>query len=452
MSKDPLSEEILSRIFKTDLKNPDRLTKREDKNHEFKESFNVNNMALYLKTMSAFANNDGGYLIFGVKDRPRLLLGLNDKSLQQFNELPVEKLTELLNEYFSPSIDWEPCVFKFKGKNFGIFYIYPLQNKPAICKKSHDSQNNKYALKEADIYYRYSGRSERIKYAELIKIIEEKRRKEEKQWLHFLMKAARIGVENASVIDIDKGQILEGGNRIVIDEELLGKIRFIKEGQFVEKAGSPTLRLIGDIQTIETGRVLYSGTKKVVKAIEQTDIIETFLRNDIVDNPIEYIKKICSSTTGYLPVYYYIALANLSRERALEIINDTVARGQAKKLLYEKIKNFTQVKQKFFPNKETATSIKRQQFAKYWIEKQIPKDISSEDIKPCINSVTYLSSDDVLRNLVYLKERLLELYKMYYETADSNLASVFREVFCYIDSVEYFCHVPIEGNDINKTN
>ena len=76
---------------------------------------------------------------------------------------------------------------------------------------------------------------------------------------------------------------------------------------------------------------------------------------------------------------------------------------------------FKQLKQKFFPNKETATSIKRQQFAKYWIEKQIPKDISSEDIKPCINSVTYLSSDDVLRNLVYLKERLLELYKMYYE-------------------------------------
>ena len=35
----PLSEEILSSIFKTSPKHPDRLIKREDTNHEFKEYF-----------------------------------------------------------------------------------------------------------------------------------------------------------------------------------------------------------------------------------------------------------------------------------------------------------------------------------------------------------------------------------------------------------------------------
>lgn len=65
---DPLSEDVLSKIFKTSLSQPDMLIKREDKNHEFKESFNMASMAMYFKTIAAFANNDGGYLIFGVKD------------------------------------------------------------------------------------------------------------------------------------------------------------------------------------------------------------------------------------------------------------------------------------------------------------------------------------------------------------------------------------------------
>lgn len=64
----PLDENELFKIFKTSAKYPDRLIKREDKNHEFKASFNMANAAMYLKTIAAFANNEGGYIIFGVQD------------------------------------------------------------------------------------------------------------------------------------------------------------------------------------------------------------------------------------------------------------------------------------------------------------------------------------------------------------------------------------------------
>ena len=57
---------------------------RESSEIEFKESFNFGNMPKYSKTMAAFANNKGGYILFGIKDSPRELIGTDkdkDKNL-----------------------------------------------------------------------------------------------------------------------------------------------------------------------------------------------------------------------------------------------------------------------------------------------------------------------------------------------------------------------------------
>ena len=78
---DPVSVEKLSRIFKTSKSNPNRIISREGSTVEFKESFNMGGMAQYFKTMASFANNMGGYIIFGVGDKPRELLGLGKNSL-----------------------------------------------------------------------------------------------------------------------------------------------------------------------------------------------------------------------------------------------------------------------------------------------------------------------------------------------------------------------------------
>ena len=51
-------------------------------------------MAQYFKTIAAFANNAGGYIIFGVGDKPRRLLGLRDRNLAQFEELKVQEFTK----------------------------------------------------------------------------------------------------------------------------------------------------------------------------------------------------------------------------------------------------------------------------------------------------------------------------------------------------------------------
>lgn len=60
-------------------------------------------------------------------------------------------------------------------------------------------------------------------------------------------KIGTIGPQNIHLLDTYKGELHTGNGKILLDKELLDKIKFIKEGHFVEKEGAPTLKLIGEI-------------------------------------------------------------------------------------------------------------------------------------------------------------------------------------------------------------
>jgi len=336
---EPLSLKNLNNIFRTSKRDPSRIVNREGTKMEFKESYNHGNMAQYFKTMAAFANNSGGHIIFGVGDNPRRLVGLKDKSLAQFEGLKVEDLTKYLFDYFSPEIKWEHRTFEYHDMSFGVIYVHELLRKPCICKKHYDANNNKYSLKEGDIYYRYGGRSERIHYEELMAIIEKARRDEEKQWLEFMKKAARIGVEGAALLDLNTGQLSGNSGSVFIDRDLLDKISFIQEGKIVEEDGSPAFRIIGDVTPISPGKIIVKeSTKTVVRAIEPSDIIRAFLQNLTVDEPLEYVKIICSALSANYPIYFFLQQANATIQDALSLVDGTTSRSNAKRKLIERLK------------------------------------------------------------------------------------------------------------------
>jgi len=229
-----------------EVKDDGRLRHRESKRLEFKANFNFNSMNQYSKTFASFANSTGGIIIFGIKDTPREPIGMTNEN---FENIDTEQIANFLNTHFAPEIKWEMYSFFINDKNFGVFIIEESKNKPVMCTK----ETKKQITNEGEIYYRYSGRSEKIKYADLKSIFDTNKEIEQKKWMEHIESIAKIGPQNIALIDILRGNIENTKDKqIVIDKELLKEITLIQEGKFVEKDGAPALKLIGSVEGVET--------------------------------------------------------------------------------------------------------------------------------------------------------------------------------------------------------
>lgn len=164
---------------------------RESSTVEFRENFNFLNMAEYSRIMASFANKSGGYIIFGIKDSPRKITGINP---DKFNEIPQEKITSFLLEYFNPEIKWDIGVVEHNGVYIGYIYTSEAESKPIICKKNKDN-----IIKTGEIYYRYRAETRNIEFGELKAIIDEIKEKERQNWLRVFKDTARIGPENVVI-------------------------------------------------------------------------------------------------------------------------------------------------------------------------------------------------------------------------------------------------------------
>ncbi len=239
-----MTEEKFKKLI--EVKNDGRLKHRESKKLEFKANFNFNSMNQYSKTFASFANSSGGVIIFGIKDSPREPIGMTNEN---FENIDAEQISNFLNTHFAPEIRWEMYSFSINEKKFGIFIIEESKNKPVMCIK----ETKKQVTNEGEIYYRYSGRSEKIKYADLKNIFDENKAIEQKKWMEHIENIAKVGPQNIALIDLLRGNIKNTKDKqIVIDKKLLKEINLIQEGKFVEKDGAPALKLIGDVEGVET--------------------------------------------------------------------------------------------------------------------------------------------------------------------------------------------------------
>jgi hypothetical protein len=204
---------------------------------------------------------------FGVKDAPRQLIGLKSNNFETFDPA---KLTNALNERFSPEIHWESYPSLQRGLKIGIFYFAEAIQKPVVCTK------NGGCLQQGAIYYRYQGRSEAIRYPELRRILDEEKARERHLWMKQLRKISEAGVDHVAILDLQSGEVSGANGKFYISDDLLPKLQFIREGQFVESEGALALRLIGDLQPTE-GPVIQS-TVQIPTPIREQQVIAAFLR------------------------------------------------------------------------------------------------------------------------------------------------------------------------------
>jgi hypothetical protein len=76
----------------------------------------------------------------------------------------------------TPELEWDRHRHELSGRIYGILYFHESRNKPVICRRRSDDGK---LLKEGEIYYRDKVRTQTIRYAELMELIDERPKHEQ---------------------------------------------------------------------------------------------------------------------------------------------------------------------------------------------------------------------------------------------------------------------------------
>lgn len=427
-AKTPFSKEDLNEIFKISRTDPDRVISRESTSLEFKESFGWASLPKYLKTSAAYANAKGGYIVFGIANQPHRLCGLSGAHLKLFEDIDPERMSGNFNEHFAPEIEWTIQESELQGKVFGLLYIHEAGDKPVVCTKNAGKE-----LKESDIYYRYRGRSDRIKYPELRAILEVKRETEQRLWMQHLENIARVGVREAGIFDLHTGSVTGSGGSFLIDESLLSQLSLIKEGEFSVVKGKPTLKLIGHVEPL-AGSVIGTAKKQIVrtKGIRTADIVLSTLNYENVPEPAEYTKQICFESTAFLPIYYFIKKSGMTLDETVEMLEGVVSRSATRRRLIERLKSGN-TQELAIPNGSTTAATRKRKYAEALRNKKVNTDLSGKELEYCIQAIRGLTTDEVKANSKQIREILRTWFNKHYASAKGPLADNLRRAICWVD-------------------
>jgi hypothetical protein len=419
-SFEPFSESALKRILRVTDSSPDLLHCRESTYLEFKESFNWAGCAKYARTCAAFANTRGGYLVFGIADKARRVVGLQTTA---FDNRDPATITQYFNEHFSPEIKWDAISRDFSGHRLGIIYTHENTAKPVICTRTDQD------IQDGVIYYRYRGRTSAIRHAELRSVIDEVRQKDQDLWLHHIQNMAKIDVRKTGILDLASGTVTDPAGSFVIDESLLDRISVIRESQSGVKTGAPTIRIIGDAEAIPRGTILPTRTIFKTRTLRTPQIIQAFLDQTKVSNPKDYLEGACFETHAYLPIYYFIRLARITRDDTIKLITRTKSTSWAKDSLIRRLTGPDGLRYAEFSEQTHArlAPIRHQ-----LLGKMFNSDIPDAQIVSALQAVRTLHNRQV--DPTYLCPLLKKWFDAHYaDPAKKSLAWELRQAICFVD-------------------
>ncbi|WP_037349055.1 helix-turn-helix domain-containing protein [Sediminibacter sp. Hel_I_10] len=395
---------------------------------EFKESFHSprhKDKKLH-KWIASFANANGGLIIYGVKNNGELV-GLKNDKLQDFDN---KDLSQELLDYFAPEIEFELFIKEINELKIGFLYIHKSKNKPVVAIKT--ANNN---IQESDIFYRYPGQSRRISYGDLRNIIEEKHKELNDNWLKLINNVATIGVENIGLLNIINGELIGSKNKLLIPEELLKKVSFINEGKFVEKDGAPTLKLIGDVQPLDSNKIIQLVENKY-HIITHFELFNSFFEQELdSDSAREFFRRVLYENTVYYPIYFYISKSNLNQTQISELLKTEQGNkvdDMRKRFKLEK-SNFSKFKIGNITTGSDAAKKITKAIKELTENKQINfKSISTRELRYYIQAITHLKEDEI--NMPYIMRILKDIYDNCFNQSGTT-KSFIRKAICHIDLI-----------------
>jgi Putative DNA-binding domain len=216
---------------------------REGKHREFKRDLIASDFSEYSKTLAAFSNSDGGVIVFGVSEKPRMIVGVNQIADEAH-------WANRLREDFDPEIVIATKIYAVATMQLLAIGVDSSPNRPVICRKSRSKSvtdkegraKDVEVLREGAIYFRYAGQTRTIGYTELAAMLAERERRRIQAVMQTLKVMERVGLENTGIVNIK-----EQTSNLYVSRETAKGLTLIDQGKFVEKNGAPAYVVLGQV-------------------------------------------------------------------------------------------------------------------------------------------------------------------------------------------------------------
>lgn len=239
---------------------------------EFKETFHPKSFAEYCRSLIAYANHQGGFIVFGVSDNKKVV-GLKGQGFRSFDPKAV---SELVKEIATPSIRWHAFSMTALEVEIGAFYAEEAEIKPIITLKNIDK------IKANTVYFRYEGETAQIRAGDLQNIISDREKMAVQSAISKLQQISGIGIDSAQIVDASFPPHVD-----------------------------PTADLV------PTNDVSIQNTKNIVireSGITDNDILLAFINDSPPNLPLLYLQQSSHESVRWLPLFYYGRLTGLSRD------------------------------------------------------------------------------------------------------------------------------------------
>lgn len=301
-----------------------RFAQREDTNwylvdgetadQECKMEFNPRRMEPIIRAIAAMANNRGGFIFIGVRDEDHLVEGMPNTA---FQDTDVVRITDKAKSLLTPTPIFQKDTINFSGKMVGVIHVEKHSLRPVIvCRDAN-------GLEDGAILFRYPGQSGKIKFGDLLEMLRERDRSAQRVLLSGASRLSEIGTDRALIVDTEKGELNAQDTTITIDKELADQLKFLREGDFQERDGAPALKLLGEVHTVDNeGNVI---ERVEGHALSPDMALLAYLNHELVKSPIEFVRLSALVQRQWLPIFYFVRLAGVNVEDAINTLNETDA-------------------------------------------------------------------------------------------------------------------------------
>lgn len=227
-----------------------RVNSRERTDLEFKASGERNSILKSIKTIAAFANRQGGNIVFGVSDRPRSVCGI-----EEF--LDESELQDILTRHLYPVPDVQ--LFEHFIGDYRLIRLRVLAARKAPVMAIKDLQTserrNSNVLNQGVIYYRRSGQTKPASGEELASILEKRDNFVRNSILDLLSRAGEIGFESVAIADFRQYGSRDENVTLYVPESAAHELNIIDRAKLVSENGAPAYQIRGAVRlTASTDR------------------------------------------------------------------------------------------------------------------------------------------------------------------------------------------------------